>query len=299
VDVAVTGASGLIGTALMASLAADGHRGIRLVRREVRPAEDAIAWDPAAGTIDANSLEGVDAVVHLAGEGIAAGRWTKAQKARILDSRVGGTTLLATTLAGLNRPPSVLLSGSAIGYYGERGDDEVTEADGPGDIFLSEVCVEWEAAAAPAVDAGIRVAFLRTGIVLDPTGGALAKTLPLFRLGLGGRLGSGRQWWSWISADDEVGAIRFLLDHDLSGPVNLTAPNPVTNAEFTTTLGRVLKRPTILPVPAFGPKLLLGPELADQLLFTSARVLPEVLTNAGFTFATPDLATGLTRVLGK
>jgi uncharacterized protein (TIGR01777 family) len=164
---------------------------------------------------------------------------------------------------------------------------------------LSEVCVEWEAAAAPAVDAGIRVAFLRTGIVLDPTGGALAKTLPLFRLGLGGRLGSGRQWWSWISADDEVGAIRFLLDHDLSGPVNLTAPNPVTNAEFTTTLGRVLKRPTILPVPAFGPKLLLGPELADQLLFTSARVLPEVLTNAGFTFATPDLATGLTRVLGK
>jgi len=299
VEVAVTGASGLIGSALMASLAADGHRGIRMVRREPRPGEDAISWDPAAGTIDAASLEGIDAVVHLAGEGIAAGRWTKAQKARILDSRVDGTTLLATTLAGLDRPPSVLLSGSAIGYYGERGDDEITEADGPGDIFLSEVCVDWEAAAAPAVDAGIRVAFLRTGIVLDPTGGALAKTLPLFRLGLGGRLGSGRQWWSWISADDEVGAIRFLLDHDISGPVNLTAPNPVTNAEFTTTLGRVLKRPTILPVPAFGPKLLLGPELADQLLFTSARVLPEVLTSAGFTFATPDLAAGLTKVLGK
>ncbi len=288
-DIAVTGASGLIGRALTAALVADGHRVVPLVRRSPRPGEDAITWDPTAGTIDAASLEGIGAVVHLAGEGIAERRWTPEQKIRILNSRVDGTTLLSTTLAGLNRKPSVFLSGSAIGFYGDRGDEELTEQSSPGDIFLSEVCEAWERATAPAEAAGIRVVHLRTGIVLDPSGGALAKTLPLFKMGLGGRLGSGRQWWSWISIADEVGAIRFLLDHDLHGPVNLTAPHPVTNAEFTKVLGKVLGRPTVLPVPAFGPKLLLGAELAQQLLFTSARVLPSALADAGYAFATPDL----------
>jgi uncharacterized protein len=298
-DIAVTGASGLIGTTLVEALTADGHRPVRLVRRSPRPGEDAISWDPAAGAIDADSLEGIDAVVHLAGEGIAEKRWNPAQKARILDSRVDGTTLLATTLAGLDKRPAVLLSGSAIGYYGDRGDEELTEASPPGDIFLADVCKAWEAATATAEAAGIRVAHLRTGIVLDAHGGALAKTLPLFKLGLGGRLGSGKQWWSWISADDEVGAIRFLLHADVSGPVNLTAPQPVTNAEFTKVLGQVLGRPTLLPVPAFGPKVLLGGELAEQLLFTSARVLPMALTDAGYQFATPDLESGLRKVLGR
>lgn len=298
-DIAITGASGLIGSTLVGALAADGHRPVKMVRRNPKPGEDAISWDPAAGTIDADSLEGIGAVVHLAGEGIAEKRWNPEQKQRILDSRVDGTTLLATTLAGLDAPPSVFLSGSAIGFYGDRGDEKLTEASAPGDIFLAEVCKAWEAATATAEAAGIRVAHLRTGIVLDAHGGALAKTLPLFKLGLGGRLGSGKQWWSWISVDDEVGAIRFLLDADVSGPVNLTAPEPVTNAEFTKVLGKVLGRPTLLPVPAFGPKILLGSELAEQLLFTSARVLPTTLTDAGYVFATPDLESGLRKVLGR
>jgi len=297
-DIAVTGASGLIGSRLVDTLTADGHRPVRLVRRDPRPGEDAVRWDPAAGEIDAASLEGIEAVVHLAGEGIAEKRWSAEQKRRILDSRVQGTTLLATALAGLQRRPSVLLSGSAIGFYGDRGDEELTESSSPGDIFLADVCRAWEAATAPAEQAGIRVAHLRTGIVLDRNGGALAKTLPLFRLGLGGRLGSGRQWWSWIGIDDEVGAIRFLLDAEVSGPVNLTAPAPVTNAEFTKVLGRVLGRPTALPVPAFGPKLLLGAELAEQLLFTSARVLPGVLESAGYQFSAPDLEGALRKELG-
>lgn len=298
-DIAITGASGLIGRALIDALRADGHRPVRLVRTAPKPGDDAIYWDPVAGTIDADSLEGIDAVVHLAGEGIAERRWSPEQKRRILDSRVDGTTLLSTTLAGLERRPKVLLSGSAIGIYGDRGDEQLTEASTPGDIFLSEVCKAWESATASAEAAGIRVAHLRTGIVLDASGGALAKTLPLFKLGLGGRLGSGSQWWSWISIDDEVDAIRFLLDADVSGPVNLTAPTPVTNAEFTKVLGQVLGRPTLFPVPKFGPKVLLGSELAEQLLFTSARVLPSVLTDAGYTFTTPDLEAGLRKVLGR
>ena len=298
-DIAVTGASGLIGSRLTTTLAAEGHRVVALVRRPPKPGEDAIEWDPAAGTIDAASLEGIDAVVHLAGEGIATHRWNDAQKARIMDSRVDGTTLLSATLAGLDRAPSVLLSGSAIGIYGDRGDEELTEQSTSGDRFLAEVCKRWEATTATAEAAGIRVAHLRTGIVLDPHGGALAKTLPLFKLGLGGRLGPGTQWWSWIGIEDQVGAIGFLLGADIAGPVNLTAPNPVTNAEFTKVLGRVLGRPTVFPVPSFGPKLLLGSELADELLFTSARVLPHVLTDAGYTFASPDLEDALRKELDK
>ncbi|MEZ5143544.1 MAG: TIGR01777 family oxidoreductase [Acidimicrobiales bacterium] len=298
-DIAITGASGLIGTALAASLRADGHRVVPVVRRLVADGERAVRWDPSAGTIDAAALEGVDAVVHLAGAGIGDKRWTPERKQEILQSRSRGTAVLAEALAGLERKPAVLVSGSAIGYYGDRGDEVLTEASGPGDIFLSEVCVAWEAATGMAVEAGIRVPIVRTGIVLSADGGALAKTLPLFKAGLGGRMGSGTQWWSWISIDDEVAAIRWLLDHDVAGPVNLTAPAPVTNAEFTKVLGRVLGRPTVLPVPRFGPKLLLGGELAEQLLFASQRVQPTVLEDHGFTFAHRDLESALRAVLGR
>ena len=297
--IAITGASGLIGRELSASLTADGHTVIPVVRRPVQQGTEAIVWNPATGSIEAEKFEGVDGVVHLAGAGIGDKRWSDAYKREILESRTKGTHLLATTLAGLAQPPKVLVSGSAIGYYGDTGDDAVDESAPAGDDFLARVCVEWEAAAAPAVEAGLRVPFLRTGIVLTPRGGALAKMLPLFRFGLGGRMGSGRQWWSWISMADEISAIRWLLDHDISGPVNATAPEPATNQTFTKTLGEVLHRPTIAPVPSFGPKLLLGPELADALLFTSARVVPNALTASGFTFANPTLEGALRDVLNK
>jgi uncharacterized protein (TIGR01777 family) len=298
-DVAITGASGLIGTALAARLRTEGHRPISVVRRPVRAGEDAVEWAPSAGRIDAASLEGIDAVVHLAGAGIGDKRWSADYKAEVLDSRVGPTRLLATTLASLDRPPSVLVSGSAIGYYGDRGSERLTEDSPPGDLFLSRVCKEWEAAAAPAADAGIRVAVARTGVVLARDGGALPKLLPLFRLGLGGRLGSGKQWWSWISIDDETAALQWLLDHDVAGPVNLAAPGSTTNAEFTKALGRVLHRPTLLPVPAFGPRLLRGRQLADELLFASQRVVPAALTAAGFRFAHPDLDDALAAALDR
>lgn len=297
--VAVTGSSGLIGTALVASLRSDGHEVVRVVRSAAAGDGPNVRWDPEAGTIDAAGLEGVDAAVHLAGEGIADKRWTPEQKRRVLESRTRGTTLLASTLVGLSRRPDVLVSGSAIGFYGDRGDEVLTEQSGPGEGFLTEVCEAWEAAAGPAVDAGIRTAFARTGLVLDAKGGAMGKLLPLFKFGLGGRLGRGRQWWSWISIDDEVGAIRFLLEHDIAGPVNLTGPAPVTNAEFTKALGEVVHRPTVVPVPRFGPKLLLGGELAEQLLFSSQRVEPAVLTAAGYEFQHPDIASALRAVVGR
>lgn len=296
-DIAVTGSTGLIGTALVRALEGDGHRVLRLVRPDSATAGgDTAAWDPARGTIDHGALEGLDAVVHLAGVGIADSRWTEEQKARILTSRTAGTTLLADTLAGLSSPPAALLSGSAIGYYGDHGDDEIDETTGAGDDFPARVCVQWEACAQPAITAGIRVAFLRTGIVQSTEGGALAKQLPFFKLGLGGKVGSGRQWISWISIDDEVRAIRFLLDHDIAGPVNLVAPNPVTNAGYTKTLGGVLKRPTTI-LPLTGPRLLYGRELADSLLLTSQRVLPTVLADAGFEFDHPELRGALEDLL--
>jgi len=298
-DIAVTGSTGLIGTALCRRLEADGDRVIRVVRRRVAAGEAAIRWDPAAGTIDAASLEGVGAVVHLAGAGIGDKRWSVERKREILESRTKGTALLAATLAGLERKPDVLVSGSAIGFYGDRGDEVLTEQSEPGTDFLAEICTAWEAEARPAADAGIRVATIRTGVVLSRDGGALAKLLPLFKVGAGGKFGSGRQWWSWISLDDEIAAIRHLIDHPVSGPVNLTAPNPETNAAFTKVLGRVLGRPSFLAVPAFGPKLLVGGELAEALLFTSAKVLPEALESSGFTFAHPDLESALRSVLGK
>jgi uncharacterized protein (TIGR01777 family) len=299
--VAVTGSSGLIGTALLASLRGDGHEVLPVVRAASTSghAGPVARWDVDRGEIDAAALEGVDAVVHLAGEGIAEKRWSDEQRRRVLESRSKGTALLAGALAGLTTKPSVLLSGSAVGFYGDRGDEVLTEASPPGTGFLAEVGLAWEAATAPAADAGIRVAHLRTGIVLDRRGGALAKMLPLFRFGLGGKMGNGRQWWSWITLADEIGAIRFLLDHDVAGAVNLTAPEPATNAELAKAIGRAMHRPSFVPVPKFGPKLLLGRELADALLFGSQRVIPEVLAAAGYPFQHPRLDEALAAVLAK
>lgn len=298
VQVVVSGSSGLIGTALVEALERDGHSVRRLVRRSPeRPGE--VRWDPGRAEIDATGLEGADAVVNLAGPGIGDKRWTAERKAELRDARVDGTRLLAETLAGLERPPSVLVSGSAVGYYGDRGDERLTEESGPGDDFLADLCRDWEAAAAPAADAGVRVATIRSGIVLAPGGGALARLLPLFKLGAGGRMGSGRQYWPWITIDDEVGAVRFLLDHDVAGPVNLTGPEPVTNQELTKALGRVLGRPTLLPVPRFGPKLLIGGEAAETFLYASQRAYPAVLEAEGYRFQHGDVETGLRAVLGR
>jgi len=301
VRVAVTGSSGLIGSALVRSLEGDGHGVVRVVRSASAGGDHGatVTWDPVQGTVDAAGLEGVDAAVHLAGAGIGDERWSDDRKRVILESRTKGTALLARTLAGLAAPPAVLLSGSAVGYYGDRGDEVCTETSPAGTGYLAEVCEAWEAAATPAVEAGIRTAFLRTGIVQTKAGGALKKTLPLFKLGLGGRFGSGKQWWSWISLADEVGAIRHLLDHDVSGPVNLTAPTPVTNAEYTATLGSVLGRPTVLPVPSFGPKLLLGAEGAKAVLLDGQRAVPSVLERAGYPFRHPTLEAALRAELSR
>jgi uncharacterized protein (TIGR01777 family) len=298
VDVAVTGSGGLIGRALVRRLQEGGHR-VRRVVRSGGEGPDAVRWDPMVGTIDASALAGVDAVVNLGGEGIGDHRWTEAQKRRIRDSRVTGTTVLAEAMAALEPRPSVLLNASAVGYYGDRGDEVLTEASGPGTGFLSEVVQAWEGATRPAAAAGIRTACFRTGIVLAADGGALAKQLPLFRFGLGGRLGSGTQWLPWIALEDEVGAIVHLLTADVEGPVNLAAPDPVTNATFTEVLGRVLGRPSFLAVPAFGPRLLLGRELADELLFSSARMVPEKLRASGYQFALPELEGALRSVLDR
>ncbi len=296
--VLVTGSRGFAGTALVSALEADGHRVQRLVRGSATAGDD-VRWDPMGGSIDSGALEGFDAVVHLAGEGIAERRWTEAQKRRVRESRVRGTTLLAQCLAGLRSPPAVLVSASAIGYYGDRGDEELTEESSPGDDFLARVCREWEAATAPAEQAGVRVAHFRSGIVQSPAGGSLKKQLPLFKAGLGGRLGSGRQYVSWISLDDEVGAIRhLLLDDGPSGPYNLTSPNPVTNAVFTATLAGLLRRPAVLPVPGLALELVLGRELAAALPLASQRVLPSRLAAAGYGFRHPHLEGALRDLLG-
>ena len=282
--VAVTGSSGLIGTALVDALIRDRHQPVRVRRRP-------------DGGIDTDALAGVDAVVHLAGAGIGDRRWNDDYKRLLVDSRVSGTTRVAEAIAAAPTPPRVLLSASAVGWYGDRGDEILDEASAPGHGFLADLCRQWEQAADPARAAGIRVAHLRSGIVLSPQGGALKKQLPLFKLGLGGRFGTGRQWQRWISLDDEVAAVIHLLTADVSGPVNLTAPHPVRNAEFTRTLGAVLRRPTVLPVPAFGPRLLLGRELADVLLFEGQRVQPHALEASGFTFAHPELEGALRALL--
>lgn len=309
--IALTGASGLIGTQLIEALLRDGHELIQFTRpNSSRAAANTAAtatadpatqirqasWDPARKHIDASALIGVDAVIHLAGVGIADSRWTAQQKDRILTSRTLGTSLIAATMAAMDQPPAVLLSGSAIGYYGEHGDEVLDESGSAGSDFTARVCIDWEAAAQPAVDADIRVAYLRTGIVQSTEGGALAKQLPFFKLGLGGKVGSGKQYISWISIQDEVRAIQFLLTHELSGPINLTAPEPVTNAEYTKILGGVLHRPTTI-LPITGPRLLFGRELADSLLLTSSRVVPAALLEAGFSFDYPELEPALSALL--
>jgi uncharacterized protein (TIGR01777 family) len=294
-DIAITGSSGLIGTALARALEARGDRVVRVVRRAAGANE--VQWDIDAGTIDAAGLEGIDGVVHLAGEGIGEKKWTPEQKRKVKESRTKGTALLCNALAGLADKPSVLVSGSAIGYYGNRGDEVLLESSMPGNDFLSEVVTAWEDAADPAREAGIRVAHIRTGIVLSTEGGALKEQLPFFKLGIGGRFGDGSQYWSWVSITDQVNAILHILDTDISGPVNVTAPNPTTNAEFTTTLGQALRRPTLLPTPRFAVNLRLGAELAEALLFTSARVLPDVLQKSGFTFTHETLSEALEDIL--
>jgi len=291
--VAVTGSSGLIGSALVAALRADGHEVIRLVRT-APAAPDAIAWDPRAdrGTLDPRSLDGVTAVVHLAGAGVADKRWTPGYQAEIRDSRVQGTRALASALAAMAAPPRVLLSGSAIGWYGDTGGREVTEADPAGSGFLADVVRDWEAAAEGAVRAGIRVVTLRSGLVLSPRGGMLGRMLPLFRLGLGGRIGSGRQVMSWIGLSEWVAIARFLLGRDdISGPVNLTTPSPVTNAEFTSALAAAVHRPAVMVAPAPALKLALGGVSSDIL--SSARVLPRRLLDEGYQFRHPAIAGAL------
>lgn len=294
--IAITGSSGLIGTALRASLGRDGHDVLRLVRREDGPAGSS-PWDPARGQIDAAALEEVDAVVHLAGAPPGDKRWNEAYRREILESRTKGTDLIATTLASLDRKPAVLISAAGTHYYGHRGDEVLTERSSPGDGFMADVVAAWEAATAPAAEAGMRVATIRTGIVLARHSPAITRLLLPFRLGLGGPLGSGQAWWSWITLIDEVRAIRFLLDHDVAGPVNLTAPSPVTNAQFSKELGRALHRPAIVPVPAFVPKLMVGAELAEEIALSSIRVLPEKLLESGFRFEHPELATGMRAAL--
>jgi uncharacterized protein (TIGR01777 family) len=296
--VAVTGSTGLVGTALVRALAADGHRVVRLVRTRPAAAGGDVYWNPAKGEIDAAGLEGVDAVVHLAGESIAQ-LWTAERKRRIRESRVRGTRLLAEALAGLRGPPRVLVSGSATGFYGSRGDERLEEGAGPGTGFLADVAREWEAAAQPARARGIRVVHPRLGIVLSREGGALPKMLPPFRLGLGGKVGSGKQWLPWISEADVVGVLRFLMDTEtLGGPVNTVAPGEVTNAEFTRTLGRVLGRPTFFPVPAAALRLATG-EMGEQTLLASQRAVPAVLLRAGYRFRHPELEGALRAVLGR
>lgn len=297
--IVVSGSAGLIGSALVKSLTTHGHAVTRLVRDKREAGGDAVLWDPASGTVDKGGLEGHDAVVHLAGRNIASERWTPAVKAGLRESRVGGTKLLSTALGELDSPPKVLAVASAIGYYGNRGEAVIREDGSPGSGFLANLCREWEAAATPARQKGIRVVNLRIGVVLSPDGGALAKMLVPFQLGLGGPIGSGAQYMSWIVLDDVAVAIELLLSQDdIEGPVNLVAPHAVTNMQFTKALGKVLARPTIFPVPAFGARLAFG-EMADELLLASTRVEPAKLLAAGYQFHYPEIEGALRHVLAK
>lgn len=295
--VLVSGPTGLIGSALSAFLSTGGHTPIGLTRR--RDANDGVIWDPAQADVDLHALEGFDTVVHLAGENVAARRWSAEQKRRILESREQGTRFLCETLAKLKQPPKTVLCASAVGFYGPLEDEEVDETFRRGSGFLAEVCEAWENATAPARAAGIRVVNLRFGVVLSPAGGALAKMLTPFQMGVGGRIGDGRQWMSWIALDDIVGAILHCMMHEeLHGPVNVTAPEPVNNADFTKTLGAVLRRPTIFPVPGFAAKLAFG-QMADEMLLSGQRVMPQQLVASGYTFRFPDLEPALRHLLGR
>lgn len=297
--IAISGASGLVGKALVRSLAASGskHEIVRLVRSDAG-GPGTVRWDPDKETIDAASLEGIDALIHLAGENIAGGRWTAALKNRIRESRVKGTRLVARALAAMKRAPKVWISASAIGYYGNRGDEKLTETSAPGSGFLASVCQEWEQSTAAAEGVpGLRIVKLRIGVVLDKGGGALAKMLLPFKLGLGGVIGGGDQYMSWVALDDLVGAIEHCLGNEsLSGPINATAPEPETNRQFTRTLGKVLGRPTIFPMPALAARLAFG-EMADEMLLGGARVLPARLEASGFRFRHPTIEGALRHIL--
>jgi uncharacterized protein (TIGR01777 family) len=296
-NILVSGSTGLIGSALITALAREGHRVVRLTRSE-GTGDDDIRWDPSAGMIDAARLEGINAVVHLAGESVQ-GRWTSAKKSRIRDSRVRGTRLLAETIARLPVPPRVMVSASATGYYGDRGNEFLREESGPGSNFLAGVCQEWEASTALAREVGMRVVCPRFGLVISTEGGALAATLPIFKLGGGGKIGGGKQYWPWVAIDDVVGAIlHALMTDSIEGPVNVAAPDPPTNAEYTKTLGRVLNRPTVLPLPATAARIALG-QLADELLLASQRVEPTKLKESGYTFRYPELERALRHLLGR
>ncbi len=288
--VAITGASGMIGTALVGHLKSEGYTVQKLVRRPSRAADE-ITWDPQAGTVDLEALTGVDAVIHLAGAGVGDKRWTKKYKSEILNSRLLGTTTIANAVNTVK--PSVFISASAIGWYGETGNRAVIETDRAGEDFLAAVCREWEGAADLVQD--VRTVKLRTGLVLDPTGGALGRMLPLFRFGFGGKLGNGKQWWSWITLHDQIRAITFALESKIQGPVNLTSPNPVTNQEFTAGLARALHRPALFPAPALALKIALG-GFSTEIL-GSKKVMPQALLEAGFVFDYPHLATALTALV--
>jgi uncharacterized protein (TIGR01777 family) len=288
--IAVTGSTGLIGSALVGHLKAEGHTVQRLVRRPALSAEE-VTWDPKKGTVDLAALEGVDAIIHLAGANVGDKRWSKKYRAEILNSRLLGTTTIASAVNTLK--PSLFICASAMGYYGETGNRAVIESDRPGNDFLATVCKEWEGAADLVSD--VRTVKLRTGLVLDPADGALGKMLPLFRFGLGGKLGSGKQWWSWITLHDVIRAITFAIESEISGPINLTSPNPATNQEFTAALARALRRPALLPVPAFALKIALGGFSAEIL--GSKKVLPQALTDAGFTFDYPHLAPAIAELV--
>jgi uncharacterized protein len=293
--VLVSGASGLIGSALARALISAGFEVVRLNRRPAAGAGE-IAWDPAQ-TLAPESVSGFDAVVHLAGESIV-GRWTAAKKQAVRESRLGPTMRLATALASAPHPPRVLITASAVGYYGNRGDEILREDSAPGTGFLADVCRQWEAAAEPAARAGIRSAQVRFGLVLSSAGGALAKMLLPFRLGVGGRVGDGRQWWSWVHIDDVAGAILHVLNSDLHGPVNVVGPHPATNADFTKTLGSVLSRPTIFPMPAFAARLVFG-QMGDELLLASQRVEPSKLAGSGYRFQFSELNAALGKLLAS
>ncbi|MCB2211186.1 TIGR01777 family oxidoreductase [bacterium] len=298
----ITGSSGLIGGVLMQRLAADGHEIVRLIRRPVRDPEHELRWSPRHGRIDRDGVANMDAVIHLAGKNVAAGRWNDRLKQEIQDSRVDSTELLANTMAELRkegRGPSILLSTSATGFYGSRGDDTLTESASPGEGFLADVCMDWEDAAKPARDAGVRVAHMRLGVVLTRDGGMLPKLEPLFRLGLGGPIGDGQQWFPWVHVDDVADAFAFALTEDsLSGPVNVTAPNPVRHGEFVKALGKVLNRPTVIPVPAALAELAMGKEMARDMVLASQRVVPEKLVEHGFAFRYAQVDDALRAALG-
>ena len=294
--IAVTGATGLIGQRLVTQLVKDGHIVKRVVRQQATGTD--IHWDLDAHTIDMDALNGVDTVIHLAGEPIGAKRWTAATKQRILDSRVTGTTLIASAITRLDTPPTTFISGSAIGIYGDRADEELTEDSTRGDGFLADVVAAWEAAAQPAIDHGVRTVFARTGVVLAPGSALISKVRLPFLLGVGGRIGNGRQYVPWISLDDEIRALSFLIDAELSGPVNLTAPTPATNAEMTRAIGEVLRRPTVFPIPAVALRALFG-EMGETLATVSNRVLPARLNDAGFTFTHTDIRDALALAFDK